>query len=361
MSNVAVQKPSGGGLVAIEKAINSEETKNRIIVALDLRPEDEAAQREAFKFASSVLVEVQRSKGDKYNDLTLCQPDSIVSAMIDAATFKVAIDGRKLAYLESRSNRASLQITANGFVAKVKEYYPDFNGSVTAVYKGDVCEIYGTDGDKGYKYESKNPFADVEQITGFLVYISYSNPSGKKVTDVHTVSRAEMDMIKSKGKGTAWKDFPLERMKTAALKRACKWHFRQNATLQNFIDYDHKNNFDLAESATPVRKSIVQNINQSLASEPAGESASDEVIDGEKIDDDSTINIINAIKLAAEVAVAGGHASYKEWKESLTDEQKDLVRDFHPEWWERAKEVSLKRNAEIDAAAAAESNDKPPM
>ena len=103
-------------LAVIEQQLTSKDVTNRLAVALGLDPADEKAQTEAFKFASSVLAEVKKSEGAQYGDLTKCTPGSICQAMIDAANFRIAIDGRKLAHLESRwdsnlkGNVASLQI-----------------------------------------------------------------------------------------------------------------------------------------------------------------------------------------------------------------------------------------------------------
>lgn len=348
-------------LVTIEKELTSPAVTNKLIVALDLRPEDEAAQREAYKFASSVLAEVKRSEGDDYGDLTKCTPDSIVMAMIDAATYKVAIDGRKLAHLEKRGNKAILQIDTNGFVAKIKERYPDFEHTVTAVFQGDERSISGKDGKKTYTHTTKDPFAGPDKLEGFLVWISYTNHGGEKVSDVHTVSKAEMLVIQSKGKGTAWKTFPLERMKTAALKRACKWHFRQDATLQKMVDYDNQNNFDL-QAATPVRKTIVDNINENVTAAsapqaaPANETTAPEIPDVEFEDvppeqNPPQTNDAADLKKAGDEAAGKGVDAYKAWKDALTDEQKVLVAEHHRSWWETAKEVSRKSTP----------NDEPPM
>lgn len=333
-------------LSLIEKKLTSEDTTKKLVLALGLKPEDEAAHTEAFKFASSVLAEVARSAGG-YGDLTKCIPDSIVQAMIDAAQFKVQIDGRKLAHIESRydkdrgGNVAILQIDTNGLWAKVKEFYPDAQGNVSAVFKGDpMPKITGIDGQKSVSFTSENPFGTSKDVVGFFVYLTYTS-AGQKVSDVHTVNMEEMNGIAAMGKGNAWKNQPLERMKTAALKRALKWHFRQNATIQSLVDYDNKN-FDLdTQPATPVRKSIVDNINATVTGTPQPEIMEAEY---EDIPHDETPDPVLA---EAEEYAAKGVEEYTKWVTALPEGKKELVRPENRRLTAIAKKVTAEKDEPV--------------
>lgn len=330
-------------LATIQTALQSQDVTNRLITALDLNPQDEAAQREAFKYASSVMAEVKRSAGQEYGDLTKCIPDSIVQSMIDAAQFKIQIDGRKLAHMESRydkaknGNVATLQIDTNGLVAKIKEFYPDASFVITPVYKGDTVTIKGSDNQKSYTYESKNPFGAIGDLSGIIVSISYAD-----VRDVHNASIEDLKTIQSKSKSKAWTDFPLERYKTAALKRACKWHFRQNTVVQAIVDYDNKN-YSLSEQpADPVRPSIVDNINAAVMSQTI-----------DHIEDEIDIQ---GLILSGDSASEQGWPKYKEWASTLSEKERDLLRDRHDNWSKKSKEISL-----ASMTTTTEDEDKPAL
>lgn len=361
-----VQKTAIQKYQEFEKRITSDDVKNQLIVALDLKPQDEDAQREAFKFAQSVLMEVKRTQGAEYGDLTKATVDSIVMCMIDAATLRVSIDGRKMAFMEVRSGVAALQITTNGFVAKIKERYPDLTHSVMAIFESDTFNIRGSEGAKSYDYESKNPFNDLTKLKGIGIFLSYTGHGGQKISDVHTVTKSELDSMAARGKGKAWQTDALERRKTAALKRACKWHFRQDATLQKVIDYDNEHDTDFSiQPAAEVRPGIISNINRSIEGQktpPEGEITHQEEAKAETVTDGAPkpdvppeVNKEALLKAGEDAAGKGDSGkAYKAWKESLTEEEKDAIRDHHPGWWEKVKSSTA-------AAFEVANKDEPPM
>lgn len=348
-------------LTVITQQLTSKDVKNQIALALDLRPEDEDGQREAYKYASNVIAEIAKTQGDQYGDLTKCSPDSICRAVIDAAQFKVQIDGRKFAHLESRWNKtrqcneATLQIDTNGFVAKIKEAHPDADFKIQPVYKGDKVQIVTDGGLQTFTYKSNNAFGKMSELEGIIVQIRYK--SGERlVSTVDTISIEELNVIKSKGKGAAWKDFPLERMKTAALKRAAKWHFRQNALLQEMIDYDNKQ-FDLTQQpdASATRPTIIDQINDSVKEPPAADDVIDaesEVIDDGSHENDSDNKDLSddaetqtpekneELEDAGNQAASEGVAAYTEWRDALSDDEKEYIRlhDLNKKWSKIAKE-----------------------
>ena len=370
-------------LQIIEQAIQNPKVSNDLMLALNLQPGDEEAVNTAKAYTSSVLMEVQRSAGTgNYTDLTMARPDTIVRAMIDAAKFKLQIDGRKLCYLEKRGNSVSLQISTNGFVAKIKEAYPDAVFVITPVFKGDKPPSIKQheDGNKTCEFTSTNVFGDAANLSGILVQISYTDHNGRQVQDVQAVPIGDLKKMQQQSKSKAWGTYTIERMKTAALKRATKWHFRQNATLQAVIDYDNNANYDLSQPATPVRDSIVDNINASTApnktepaqeaqperkqAEPVQEAAQQQdngVIDGdfEQVEEQTPDPAVEQQLISGgEAAAAKGWADYKAWITTLSESDRDIVRSRHAGWQDKARAATL---AAQEQAAPPPQDDLPPI
>lgn len=357
-------------LPVIEKKLLSEKFSTDVALALDLSPDDEAGIREAKKYAHSVLAQIKRTQGSGgYTDLTLADPDSIGMAIIDAANFKLQIDGRNLCYLEKRSNKVNLQINAAGYVAKIKERYPDASFNMTPVFKGDnppkITEINGM---KHCEFITSNPFGEVKDLTGIIVTIEYTNAGGKLIRDIQPVPISDLLKMKSLSKSAAWNSFPIERMKTAALKRACKWHFKQDATLQSLIDYEAEEYSD--QPATSTRNNIVDNINEVTSEEianedPAGEeeqiSPEGEVLDADfseiPVDEEKKAELT----AAGDAAAKKGVADYTSWISTLSDDDKDLVRENHPKWKEIAKAVKVAEVKEEPPVVDEVDEDAPPI
>lgn len=371
-------------LAIIEQKLNSPAVTQDLMLALDLQPGEEEAIREAKKYTGSVLMEIKRTEGSgNYTDLTTASPDSIVRAMIDAAKFKLQIDGRKLCYLEKRGNAVGLQINANGFVAKIKESYPDATFVITPVFKGDPAPSIKQhpDGNKSCEFTSTNVFADASALTGILVQISYTDHGGKQVQDVQAVPVADLKKMQAQSKSKAWGTYTIERMKTAALKRATKWHFRQNATLQQLVDFDNEQNYH-AEPATPVRNSIIDNINSGNApqeSQQANETPHQDIepekteetpqqqengiIDADFIDvepEQYDPEVEQELVAAGDAASSNGVAAYKDWIATLSESQKDIVRSNHQAWQAKAKEVTAAQQ-QPPANEPPADNDAPPI
>lgn len=262
-------------LAVIEEALNSKTTMRNLMLAFGAENSaDAAAANEARRYVSSALAEIRRSAGAEFGDLTVCSPDSIVQAVTDAAKYRVEIDGRKLAHFESRWNKkrqcneAILQIDTPGFVAKIAEAFPDVDYSTSTVFEGDDLTITEKDGNKDYELVRKNPFcSDVAKLLGVVVKISYTEKTGRFVQHVDTVSKTDLLAMQAMGKGTAWKNWPIERMRTAALKRCCKWHFKKLALLNDLIEYDNKNNYELTNGpAVPASAgTVIDNLNNELS------------------------------------------------------------------------------------------------
>ncbi len=328
-------------LAVIEQTFKSADVTNRLSLALNLDPNDEKAKNEAYKYVSSALAEIAKTQGAEYGDLTKCTIDSLCRVVVDAAQFQIAIDGRKLAHIESRydknikANVATLQIDTNGFVAKIKAQFPDAQFRTMPIFEGDTFNVKGTADVQDFDFVQKDPFPDFSKLRGIVAIISYTD-GDKFYRSIKLVPKADLEKMRSKSKSHAWNDFTLERMETAALKRAAKWHFRQITVLQEMMAYDSRENFDMTQAASPVRSSIIDNINKELA--PATV-AGPEIPEAEIVEEAVPIGdnepdyVGENMQLEGDKFAALGMAQYKNWWATLTDQQKESIgRAKHSEW-----------------------------
>lgn len=257
------------GLILIEQKLTETKTTNRLMVALGLDPADEKAQGEAFRYASSVLAEIKKLDSDPKRSLTSCNPDSIVQAMIDAATLHLAIDGRQHAHLVKFGNSVQFQIGYRGYIAKISEHYREADFTAEAVFKGDKLSVSDDGGFQSYKLEKSDPFAEGwANLTGVVVRLSYKkgDTQHQKVT---TVSKGDLEKMRKAAKQDyIWSAWPIEKAKAAALKRACKIQFADVTGLQELIRHDNEANFDLDKLASPTRSTIIDNLVKSSEEKP---------------------------------------------------------------------------------------------
>jgi len=255
-------------LTTIEQRLTAPDVTNRLIVALGLTPDNEQAQQEAFRYASSVLAEIKRVDSDPKRSLSGCSPDSIVQAMVDAASYKLAIDGRQQAHLVKYGAVAQLQIGYRGYIAKISEHYKDADFTAEAVFNGDTVTMSDNGGFQSYTITKANAFAEGwDKLQGVIVRLSYSK-GGDKFQKVTAVSKGDLVKIRAAAKQDfIWNQWPIEKAKAAAIKRACKIQFADVMGLQEIIRYDNEANFDLDNAAAPTRSTIIDNINQSVTGE----------------------------------------------------------------------------------------------
>lgn len=372
-------------LQIIEQKLTSDEVTNRIALALNIPPDDEAAQNKAKKYASSVLAEVTRTKGSK-NDLTLCNPDSIVQTMIDAAQFQVAIDGRQQAHLIAYGKNCSFQMGYRGYLAKIKEHYPDADFVTEPVYEGDEVKLWNENGVQKYTHNKKAAFRSGENgFIGVLFAVTYTD-NGRLICRVMDVPKERIDRARAAAKQKyVWSSDYIEKAKAAAIKVACKQLFASIQGLQDIASYDNKNNFKL-QDATPVRKSLIDNINESLgddvsddqpeekAEKPApkeepheaqgSESVTDADFEEVEVSDVDPQLKDNLIKMG-DKAASGGLPDYRAWVGGLSDGDKDIVRYKHAGWQSTAKEVSAQileeQKQQKDSQPSGRDNDAPLM
>lgn len=274
-------------LQTIEKTIRAPETMGKLMLALGHKDQaDDAALADAKAYAGSVVGELEKiaASGDSKKMAILnCSPQSIVQTMIDAAKFRLMIDGRQLAHLVKYGNECTLQIGYRGYIAKVAEHYENTDLNVFPVYEGDVVQISGADGFDRYTHERANAFEDsIDKFKGVIAVLYYKK-GGREFQKVITMTKKEIGQIRKAAKQDfVWSAWFIEKAKVAAVKRICKLQFASISILQEMIAYDNQRHFDIEKPIDDMRPgSIVDNLNASISPEtPAGASESDDVIDG---------------------------------------------------------------------------------
>ncbi len=369
-------------LAVIKQELTSTETSKEMAVAMGVNPGDESAMNKVAKYAYGVFSTIQASVGTK-QDLSGCNPQSIKATMIEAANRGVYIDGRQHAHLVKYGNNCTFQMGYRGYLAKIKEFYPDADFVVEPVYSGDEVKIWNENGQQNYTHKKAGAFRSGEKdFIGILFAVTYTD-NGRLIQRVTDVAKERIDRAKGAAKQKyVWSSDYVEKAKAAAIKNACKQLFASIQGLQDIVDYDNRNNYDpnqAIEAATPVRKTILDNINENVSqgdTEPA-QAAQGELVEEEQpaaavAEPDSNIIDVEVVEeqpaddskqkeLVAEgekKAKAGWH-DYKAWVGTLDDTQKDLVRHKHKEWQEAARKVSKAAQAAEAAAAEPEPTPEP--
>lgn len=249
MNQLSVQQQ---GYQNISHALKSASATNRIAAALGIDPTDEKAKAAVVPYASSVLIEIERNFGDKKKDMTGCVPDSIVRCVVDAARFKLMIDGRQHAHLVKYGNNATLQIGYRGFVHKIQEHLKDCDFHYKAIFEGDTFKVDTKDGYDAYEHEIADPFNDnIDKLKGVYVAISYAK-GDKKYQAVTVMSKNMINKVKSKAKQTfIWDEWYIEKAIVACIKRASKVHFAGIKELADMVNFDNKSNFTPYANASP--------------------------------------------------------------------------------------------------------------
>lgn len=332
-------------LAVVQQTLKSQETINQLILAGSLT-NDETGINQANKYIASIMGEIERTEGSE-KPLSQCDIGSIRQTLIDSMRFKVPIDGRKMAHIDVRWNKskscneAILQIDTNGFVAKIAEHYPDFHITATPVFQGDDLEIL--DGGT-VKHKQKNPLcSDLTKLEGMIVKCSYTK-GGRFIQDAIPVTKQDLFAMKAASKAqNVWNTWAIERMKTAAIKRICKWNFRQIQGVQDIIDHDNKQNYEVA--AVDVKTvNVIDNIN-SILGEPTITENKD-VIEGEFVEDNEIPIFDDTLLADGDLASEMGTEAFKGWFTALGDKVK---LDFETSgqkrsWWNNARRADIKLN-----------------
>lgn len=277
----------GNQLAVIKNELTKPDTQKEVAIALGINPGDEAAINQAAKYAYGVYATIEASVGTK-QDLSGCDPNSIKATMIEAANRRVYIDGRQHAHLVKYGNKCTFQMGYRGYLAKIKECYPDADFVVEPVYQGDKVRIWNEDGMQRYTHEKAGAFRSGEKdFIGVLFAVTYTD-NGRLIQKVVDVPRERIERAKGAAQQKyVWNSDYIEKAKAAAVKNACKHLFASLQGLQAVVEYDNRNNYDpnqRIEAATPARKTILDNINETVGQKPQAQPAQSQAQDDGVID-----------------------------------------------------------------------------
>ncbi|MEZ5781178.1 MAG: recombinase RecT [Rhizobiaceae bacterium] len=213
------------------------------------------------EYAVSVLDQVRRSIDTK-NDLTKCNPDSIVACMRSAAAMRLSIDGRQHVHLISYAGVATLQIGYRGYLARLQESLPGFAAQVECVYKGEKVSVRRDGFLELVQHERLDCFGDRRDVDIVGVYAQVSYDAGtERVSHVVTMNRVEVDKVRKCAKDQSiWNMWFTEKAKVACLRRACKMHF---AAVTHDLDAADNDNYD-GSAARESAESKADSINERL-------------------------------------------------------------------------------------------------
>lgn len=232
-------------LQIISNTLRAPQTLKRLGLALSLDINNEGHKKTIQEYGASVLMEIEKSMSDPKKDLSRCTPDSIVQCMIDSAKFKIKIDGRQHAHLVKYGSNATLQIGYRGFIAKIREVIPSSDVNAFPVYEGDELTISSENGFDTYTHKRGNPFASQKDLSG-VVGVLYYQKEGKEFQRVVAMSLEEINKVKGCAKQSfIWDKWFVEKAKVAVIKRMCKLTFAEISAIQDLVEYDNKESFDM--------------------------------------------------------------------------------------------------------------------
>lgn len=269
------------GYQSISTILKTNQTLGRLGLALGIDATKKEHEKTLKEYASSVLMEVEKSMSDTKKDLSRCTPDSIVQCMIDSAKFKLKIDGRQHAHIVKYGNNATLQIGYRGFIAKIRDVIPSSDINAFPVYEGDDLSLSSENGFDTYSHKRKNPFASEKDLSG-VVGVLYYKKEGKEFQRVVAMSKDEINKIKGCAKQTfIWDKWFIEKAKVAVIKRLCKITFAEISDIQELVEYDNKENYSMDIKPEVDESAQLDEFTQKAMSEK-----NDDVIEGESVKDD---------------------------------------------------------------------------
>lgn len=262
-------------LAVISDALRSPQIQGRLMLALGFEDsKDPRAGNEAKKYAASVLAELEKMALDKNKSQILnCTPQSISQTMIDAAKFRLMIDGRQHAHIVQYGPNATLQLGYRAYLYKVKEAYPDADITVRPIYEGESVRINDENGFQTYTVQSEiDPFdAKENTLKGVMVAVTYTD-NGRLVSKAMPILKNRIDRAQKAAKQDyIWKSDYIEKAKAAAIKAAFKIMFTQIQAVQEMIDFDNKQNYSvekLEEPEKPEKSNIIDNLNSQIIEQP---------------------------------------------------------------------------------------------
>lgn len=178
-------------------------------------------------------------------------PNSIREAFKASLDTGIPVDKRQLAYIVKYGNKIEYQIGFKGFISRIKEIYPTASVKAELVFPGDVFTVEKVDGQAKYTHKVANPFASIRTMIGVYAYIQYTD-KGKEYSFIETMSKEEIDKIKSKAKTAyVWSDWYGEMAKKAVIRRLCKTLFIGDPKIAIMEDLDNKS-FDIQQEPVHI-------------------------------------------------------------------------------------------------------------
>ena len=245
----------------------------------------------------------QKDTGGLRKYIADCSISSIAQAFL--LSFQMGLEvggGRDHCHLVNYDNQCDLEVSYKGFAYALHKHFDNAFLIADCIFEGDLFECEVTDNSATYKFKPANAFnRDVAKFLGVFCYFSYTIANGEKVSRLVRVAKADVEMAKSKAKGSwAWKDFYFEMALKVAYRRASKIPFAS-------IDF----------SDDEINPEVVDNKHYQLAA-PAGGSgnlqaliqAQRELIHDIKQEDSQKEN-------RADVSVDGGSVAESEPKQGV--------------------------------------------
>ena len=178
-------------------------------------------------------------------------PNSIREAFKASLDTGIPVDKRQLAYIVKYGNKIEYQIGFKGFISRIKEIYPTASVKAELVFPGDIFTVEKVDGQAKYVHKVADPFASVKNMKGVYAYIKYTD-GGKEYSFIETMSKEEIDKIRSKAKTAyVWSDWYGEMAKKAVIRRLCKTLFIGDPKIAIMEDLDNKS-FDIQQEPLKV-------------------------------------------------------------------------------------------------------------
>lgn len=282
----------------IGQQLRAPQTLGRLGLALGLDATNKEHLKTIKEYASSVLMEVEKSMSDPKKDLSRCAPESLIQCMIDSAKFKIKIDGRQHAHIVKFGNNATLQIGFRGFIAKIREVMPSSDINAFAVYDGDELTISSENGFDTYSHKRGNPFANEKDLNG-VVGVLYYQKEGKEFQRVLAMSKDEVTKIRGVAKQDfIWSKWFVEKAKVAVIKRLCKVTFAEISSIQELVDFDNKENFDMDANKPKIDETAQLD---EFTQKALDEKSNDEVIEHSEINtDDETTGMDDSVSKTPE-------------------------------------------------------------
>ena len=118
IKNMEKENNMANNLQVISDTLRSPQTLRRVALAIG---ETDEAQTQSKRYAASVLAELEKMALDpKKSQILNCSAQSIAQTMIDAAKFRLMIDGRQHAHIVQYGANATLQLGYRAYLYKVK-------------------------------------------------------------------------------------------------------------------------------------------------------------------------------------------------------------------------------------------------